>query len=263
MSIIAMCFLLSTMFSKAKTASLLGPIIFFASYFPYYAVNDPQYDSGAKTATCILAPACFALGANVFADFEGGLVGVQRSNVGQETSNFSYNACIAMLLFDAVLYGLLAWYLDKVLPSEYGTSMPLYFPLLPSYWCGIANKTYSERDSTASKKSNLVGDYFSSVFSANTNISYEAVSPERLLRGDVNGAHCSSVEEDVSADLRQQIGDYKCVQVRGMTRKFKNAAGGEDRVAVNDLNLNLYQNQISVLLGSYDYCTSTDCFLAY
>jgi hypothetical protein len=51
--------------------------IFFATFFPYYAVSDPAYPVSVKAATCLLAPSCFALGANVFADFEGGLVGVQ------------------------------------------------------------------------------------------------------------------------------------------------------------------------------------------
>ena len=82
-------------------------MIFFASFFPYYAVNDPQYSSSSKAATCILAPACFALGANVFADYEGGLVGIQSDNYTEESSNFSYSACVGMLLLDAVLYGLL------------------------------------------------------------------------------------------------------------------------------------------------------------
>lgn len=91
-----------------------------------FAVSDPQFDAGSKTATCILAPACFALGASVFADYEGGLVGVQSSNAGQETSNFTYNACVGMMFFDAVLYGVLAWYLDKVFPSEFGTQLPYH-----------------------------------------------------------------------------------------------------------------------------------------
>jgi hypothetical protein len=82
-------------------------MIFFASFFPYYAVNDAQYSASAKTATCILAPACFALGANVFADYEGGLVGIQTDNYTEESSNFSYSACVGMLFLDAVLYGLL------------------------------------------------------------------------------------------------------------------------------------------------------------
>lgn len=37
LAVIMMCFLVSTFFSRSKTASLLGPMIFFASFFPYYA----------------------------------------------------------------------------------------------------------------------------------------------------------------------------------------------------------------------------------
>ncbi len=86
-----------------------------------------------------MAPACFALGANVFADYEGGLVGVQTSNANTETSRFSYNLCVSMMFIDAVLYGILAWYFDKVIPSEYGTPLPFYFPLMPSYWLSFCD----------------------------------------------------------------------------------------------------------------------------
>jgi hypothetical protein len=91
-------------------------MIFFASFFPYYAVNDAQFDESAKTATCLLAPACFALGANVFADFEGGLVGIQASNYKQTSSNFSYSTCVGMLFLDAVIYGVMV----QTLYFEYG-----------------------------------------------------------------------------------------------------------------------------------------------
>ena len=137
LAVISMCFLLATLFSSSKAASLLGPMLFFGSFFPYYALDDDQYDITAKGASCLLAPTCFALGADVLAAYEGGLVGVQAANINEQTSNFTYSLCVSMLLVDALLYGGLAWYLDKVLPSEHGTQLPLYFPLLPSYWCGV------------------------------------------------------------------------------------------------------------------------------
>ena len=37
LAVINMCFLMATFFSRSKAASLLGPMIFFASFFPYYA----------------------------------------------------------------------------------------------------------------------------------------------------------------------------------------------------------------------------------
>ncbi len=62
-----------------------------------------------------------------------------------------------MLAFDAILYGGLAWYLDKVFPSEFGTPLPWYFPVLPSYWCGckINSKSLTELLSNAVEDSSL------------------------------------------------------------------------------------------------------------
>ncbi len=57
LAVINMCFLLAAFFSRSKTASLLGPMIFFASFFPYYAGN---YRS-VSTAICFISnfyPSC-------------------------------------------------------------------------------------------------------------------------------------------------------------------------------------------------------------
>ena len=41
---------------------------------------------------------------------------------------------LAYLVMDAVLIGLLGWYLDHVLPSNRGSGKPFYFPFTKSYW---------------------------------------------------------------------------------------------------------------------------------
>jgi ATP-binding cassette, subfamily A (ABC1), member 3 len=44
---------------------------------------------------------------------------------------------MGMLLFDAFLYGLLAWYIDAVFPGKYGMPKPWYFFMQVSsnYFC--------------------------------------------------------------------------------------------------------------------------------
>ena len=39
---IALCFLISAFFSRSKTAATVGTMLFFGSYFPYYAVQEPE-----------------------------------------------------------------------------------------------------------------------------------------------------------------------------------------------------------------------------
>jgi hypothetical protein len=49
-------------------------------------------------------------------------VGVLASNLNTVTaSNFSAGGAISMMFVDFILYAVLGWYLDKVLPSDYGT----------------------------------------------------------------------------------------------------------------------------------------------
>ena len=64
-SVVMFTFLLATFFSKAKSAAILGTIIFFGSYFPFYAVNDPTMSTVVKLLASLLAPTAFALGAGV------------------------------------------------------------------------------------------------------------------------------------------------------------------------------------------------------
>ncbi|KAJ8600222.1 hypothetical protein CTAYLR_001942 [Chrysophaeum taylorii] len=64
-----------------------------------------------------------------------------------------------MLLLDIVIYLVLAWYLNQIVPwSEYGTPKPWYFIFLPSFWCecfglksgddDVATSTNNDQDST-------------------------------------------------------------------------------------------------------------------
>lgn len=288
LAVISMCFLIASFFSRSKSASLLGPVIFFASFFPYYAVSDAQYSRTAKTATCVLAPACFALGADVFADYEGGLVGVTGNNYSEETSNFTYDTCVYMMLFDALLYGFLAWYFDKVLPSEFGTPLPFYFPLLPSYWCGVRIKRPIMTKTSSNSTGSSSGSSSTFVRNKKKNTSragggdnkgqYDLVTNVEVYEGDssagsaeINPLHrhlladsdvyersdCSSSGngkksrffEPVSSELLQQEAHQECLTIRGLRKVFENLAGGDDRVAVEGLDLQLYQNQVTVLLG--------------
>jgi ABC-type uncharacterized transport system ATPase subunit len=55
--------------------------------------------------------------------------------------------------------------------------------------------------------------------------------------------------EPVSTDLMQQIRELKCLSIRDLRKVYRSAAGGNDRIAVDDLDLDMFQNQVTVLLG--------------
>ena len=44
--------------------------------------------------------------------------------------SFTMLHVIVMLLLDAVIYGLITWYVEAVWPGEFGIPQPWYFPVL-------------------------------------------------------------------------------------------------------------------------------------
>lgn len=138
---------------------------------------------------------------------------------------FALGHVILMLIFDAIIYLLIALYVEAVFPGEYGVPLPWYFPFTGSYWCGLPK---------------YVGKTFHSS-------STYAIQSKRYLSGvgDLESGQNGSIPnynheiyESEPADL--PIG-VKMLHLRKEFRKKK--------VAVRDLSLNLYEGQITVLLG--------------
>lgn len=69
----------------------------------------------------LLSPVAFGFGTEYLVRFEEQGLGLQWSNIGNspmEGDEFSFLLSMKMMLFDAALYGLLAWYLDQVFPGQ-------------------------------------------------------------------------------------------------------------------------------------------------
>ena len=61
--------------------------------------------------------------------------GVQWANINEPISiddNFTMLQVFIMFIVDAVLYAIIAWYVETVYPGEYGVPQPFYFPVLVS-----------------------------------------------------------------------------------------------------------------------------------
>ena len=61
--------------------------------------------------------------------------GIQWSSINKGISvddDFTMLNVILMLFLDAILYALIAWYVEAVWPGEYGIPRPWYFPFMVS-----------------------------------------------------------------------------------------------------------------------------------
>jgi len=58
-------------------------------------------------------------------------VGLQWSNINKFSSiddNFTMLHTLIMLIIDIILYTIITWYFDALLPGDFGTPQPFYFP---------------------------------------------------------------------------------------------------------------------------------------
>lgn len=127
---IAFVFAVTSLFSKSRTGGAVGMLIYLALAGPSYALTSPAVPRAVKLVISLLAPAGFNLGVSVIMSAETAKIGLTWSNFGDDAlspAGVSLGALTGMLLLDAVIYGALAWYLDKVVPTEFGTTRhPLF-----------------------------------------------------------------------------------------------------------------------------------------
>lgn len=85
-----------------------------------------------KTIASLLPPTAYAFGVDLLAHYEKAGYGLTWANIGED--GYSMARVLILLVADSVLYILLAWYLEQVVPSEFGARQPPWFLFSPSYW---------------------------------------------------------------------------------------------------------------------------------
>jgi hypothetical protein len=135
---IGFCFTIASLFSRAKLASIVGPMSLFVTILPrfiFFGYN--RYEATTSKMWASLLPAtAFAFGADIIADYEYAEQGIQSWNAGE--GDYSFNTALGFLFFDTILYISLAWYLEQVIPREFGSARPFYFLCSPRYWCNCS-----------------------------------------------------------------------------------------------------------------------------
>jgi len=182
-----------------------------------------------------------------------------------------------MLAVDVVLYAVLAWYLDNVLPREWGTVMPWHFPLQRSYW--FPRKTLRPVPSLRSLKvdgvridSGATSALLSPATCKGRTREPATHSPApRLCNSQTPegtcSASCMTSSLEVSVTARRidgwvcgGRGWFRCgfcspwsaeasaaVVIRGLSKTYE-TVGGPKR-AVRELSLDMYEGQITGFLG--------------
>ncbi|KAI9562460.1 hypothetical protein GHT06_009893 [Daphnia sinensis] len=205
---ISFCFLMTVFFSKANSAATGAGIIWFMTYSPFFFLQL-RYATLTRTdklISCLFSNTAMAFASQLMSMFEGSSEGIQWQNINRGVSpddDFTFGDVLVMLAIDAVIYLVLALYIEAVFPGEFGVPQPWYFPFTRDYWCG---------SSVAAQDITLAG-------------------AERTSR------NAEYIEEE-------PIGLRAGIQIKGLTKEYH-----KGKLAVNNIHLNMYESQITALLG--------------
>ena len=127
----------SIFFSKARTASIVGSLIFFAGWFLYIGLTaEGAEPTRSQIIAASLHPAAaFAFATMSFVEYEDAQIGVTAFTWNtSEQFEVTFQEMVIMLFIDFLYLGFLSWYFSQIWPSEFGTHKPWYFLFERKFW---------------------------------------------------------------------------------------------------------------------------------
>ncbi|RLN50687.1 hypothetical protein BBJ28_00003089 [Nothophytophthora sp. Chile5] len=241
LAIVAFSYFIAPFFNKSRTAAIASVLLWLILFFPFFAVQSADTNAPRYWAA-LSPPTAFALAVDEMLRRAQLGTGFAYS-IGLQEAPITVPSAFDMSLFlilDSVILVALGWYLDQVLPQQYGVRKSWYFLLKKDYWVDARRDQRSvNADGLASKTPQL---------SPEASGAYE-----QFEDNDTFTAQGSAMEEayvePVNAALAVQERNGTCLQIRGLRKVFPLEDDGEVRVAVAGLDLTMYCGQITALLG--------------
>lgn len=199
---------------SASTAANVGSIAYFFSYLPYAGSveNFDKFGYFTKLMYCLPLNSGVSQGIFQILRLELDGSGLQFSNMFKKPLDidFSFGEVLLVMVVALALHVLLMIYIDQVFPGEFGVPQKWYFPIKPCLKLCSSNKVEDNDD-------------------------YSSVNSEILNIND---------DELIRDNFEEEPNDLKIgIQISNMSKMFGT------KLAVKKLNLNMYEDQITVLLG--------------
>ena len=214
LNVFALAFFFQSFINKARDSLILSILLYFIMFFTSMLVVSDDATYVMKVLISFFPPVTINLGIILLGQFESHFRKFYLKDTFYVFTNYSILIMFVMLVVDLLFYLFLGYYLQNVLPQDFGVRKPWYFICTKSYWSGRKKSGY-----------------------LNTKIDFEKANPnEDIYKGNENFQ-----SEDI---YKEMINPKDALRIREIVKKF-----GDGKVAVNHVNLNFYKNEIFALLG--------------
>ncbi|CAF1416980.1 unnamed protein product [Rotaria magnacalcarata] len=221
LSALMLGYLVSAFFTKANLATLCGILIYFISYLPFILVMflEAKMQLVHKILINLSSATAFGYASIYLTRLEYQGEGIQWNTVFKTifpNDQMNFGVACVMMFVDSIIYGLIGNYILSVMPGKNGRKKPFWYPLLPSTWCFC-------------KKSDR-HDGFGSAF--------------RIEREQQPNPFTTRMKQIDPNNELEPTNLTVGIAFENLSKQF-----GENKKAVENLSLKLYENQITALLG--------------
>ena len=265
LDVFALIFFFQSFIDKTRVALILSLLIYFVMFFISMACMDETSKKIVKIILSIFPPVCLELGIVLFGKFESHFRKFHPGDYTKVYTNYSLFIMNLMQVIDFFFFLFLGYYLQNVLPHEFGIKKPFYFICTKDYWCGNKNK----KNENKNNNKNIQNE---EVMKKLENIDQALIVQESTLRNMQSNTKSKKkrkvktkrkkkkiIPQETKEDKKKTNSDpnfegeelYKDKTKPDDALRIKNIVKifGDGKKAVDNVNLNFYKDEIFALLG--------------
>ena len=273
LDIFGLIFFFQSFIDKTRVAVILSLLIYFVMFFLSMACMDENSNKVLKIVLSIFPPVSLELGIVLIGKFQSHFKDFHLEDYTETYTNYSIFIMNIMQIVDFFLYLFLGYYLQNVIPHEFGIKRPLYFICTKEYWCSSKNKNNNRSKKEINLALNkVVIDLQSEEIKIKKEMNGEDVNKGRNVKlpdktSDYDESNPRKLpkyekEENInnggiildenknnknfeSEDLyKDRTKPDDCLIVSNIVKEFE-----DGKVAVDHVNIKFYKDEIFALLG--------------
>ena len=238
LDVFALIYFFQSFIDKTKIALVLSLVIYFMMYCVSLACMFEGGSLAAKIGLSLFPQVCLNNGILLFSKFQYHFRTFKDREFFEIYTTFSVGLMYIMFVVDFFLFLFLGFYLNNVLPHDFGIRKPLYFIFTSDFWCSNKKRNNDEKklidkkleeNAEEDNKENYV------VYGSKDDIIKDEV--DEKLYGDSPNFESEEIYKNRNKN------DDK-LKIRNIVKMF-----GDGKIAVNGVNLNFYKDEIFALLG--------------
>ena len=140
LDVFALIYFFQSFIDRTRVALILSLLIYFVMFFLSMACMNESAKKEIKIILSFFPPVCLEVGIVLFGIFESHFRKFHPGDYAKIYTNYSLFIMNLMQIIDFFLYLFLGYYLQNVLPHDFGIKRPWYFLCTKDYWYGNQNK---------------------------------------------------------------------------------------------------------------------------